>query len=172
VLVAPADVLVMPQQGWDLFDDIEKRLPPPIKSEYAGFLKRYLDYGNIFSKSETELVRLNAEFDRYYIAAAKAKGFAMPPGGDANSGGGWMVHAMYVSMGRRHDYRVALKNINAPTLVIHGADDLQPEQASRTYADLIPSAKLAVLPNAGHFLFADQPQAFAATVGQFLSDAR
>jgi pimeloyl-ACP methyl ester carboxylesterase len=79
---------------------------------------------------------------------------------------------MYLSMGRRHDYRAALKRINAPVLVIHGANDLQPEQASRTYVDAIAGAKLAVLPNAGHFSFADQAQAFSAVVGEFLGEAR
>jgi proline iminopeptidase len=172
ILVAPADVLVMPQAGNGFFGEVEKRLPQPMKAEYADFLKRYLDYGSIFSKSEADLVALNAEFDRYYLAAAKAQGVAMPGGQDAKSGGGWMVHALYFSMGRRHDYRAALKSITVPVLVIHGANDLQPEQASRMYVDAIPSAKLSVLPNAGHFPFADQAQAFSALVGQFLGEIR
>jgi proline iminopeptidase len=98
ILAAPADVLVMPQQGKGFFTEVEERLPQPMKSEYTDYLKRYLDYGSIFAKSEAELVTLNAEFDRYHIAAAKAQGAAMPGRGDAKSGGGWMVHAMYFSV--------------------------------------------------------------------------
>lgn len=172
VLVAPADLLVMPQQGDGFFTEVQRRLPQPMQAEYADFLKRYLDYGSIFARSEAELVALNAEFDRYYIAAAKAQGVAFPGAGDAGSGGGWMVHGMYFSMGRRHDYRDALQRVDAPVLVIHGAHDLQPVQASRAYADAIPGAKLAVLPGAGHFPFVDQADAFSAAVGRFLGELR
>jgi proline iminopeptidase len=172
ILVAPADLLLFPQEGKGFFAQIEERLPQPMRSEYADFLKRYLDYASIFAKSEAELVALNAELDRYYAAAAKVQGFAAPGGIEPISGGGWMVHAMYLSMGRRHDYRGALKRIDAPVIVIHGAKDLQPEQVSRGYADAIPGAGLAVLPNAGHFPFSDQPDAFAAAVGRFLGELR
>jgi len=172
VLVAPADLLVLPQQGKGFFAEMQDRLPQAMRSEYADFLKRYLDYASIFAKSEAELVALNAEFDRYYAAATKTQGVTVPSGGDATSGGGWMVHAMYLSMGKRHDYRGALKRIDAPAIVIHGAKDLQPEQVSRGYVDAIPGARWAVVPNAGHFVVSDQPDAFSATVGRFLGELR
>jgi proline iminopeptidase len=172
ILVAPADVLVMPQQGRGFFGEVEDRVPPSMKAEYTNFLKRYLDYGSIFSKSEAELVALNGEFDRYYLAATQGQGVAMPGARDPQSSGGWMVHAMYLSMGRRHDYRDALKSIVAPVLVIHGAKDLQPESASRGYVDVIAGAKLTVLPNAWHFPFVDQATAFADAIGSFLGGLR
>ncbi|MFM9882588.1 MAG: alpha/beta fold hydrolase [Burkholderiales bacterium] len=123
ILVAPADVLAMPQEGIGFFTEVENRLPQPMKGEYANFLKLYVDYASIFTRSEVELATLNAEFDRYYAAASKAQGVAVPGGGDASSGGGWMVHGMYFSMGRRHDYRSAMKRIDAPAVVIHGVND-------------------------------------------------
>jgi len=172
VLVAPADVLVLPQEGAGFFTEVGNRLPQPMKGEYGNFLKRYLDYGSIFDRSEVELATLNAEFDRYYATAAGAQGVAVPSTRDASSGGGWMVYGTYFSMGRRHDYRSALKGIDAPVVVIHGASDLQPEQASRAYVDAIPRARLAVVPNAGHFPFLDQPEAFSAAVGRFLDELR
>jgi proline iminopeptidase len=76
---------------------------------------------------------------------------------------------MYVSMGQRHDYRAALKQVTAPVLVIHGADDLQSEAATRMYADAFPNAQFTVIPQAGHFSFQQQPEAFAALVSQFLA---
>lgn len=170
VLVAPADVLVFPQPGKGFFAEVGERLPPPMKSGYADFLTRYLDYASIFARSEADLTALNAEFDRYYAAAAQAHGMTVPGPADASSGGGWMVHAMYASMGRRHDYRSALKRIDAPVIVIHGTRDLQPERASRAYVDAIPGARLAIVPDAGHFAFADQPEAFSAVVGRFLRE--
>jgi proline iminopeptidase len=169
ILVAPANVLVMPAEGGGLFEDIRKLLPESLQQEYAGYLKRLLDYGNLFSKSEAELAALNAEFAKYYRAAAASRNLAIPAENEPGDNGGWMVHAMYVSMGRRHDYRAALKNVKAPVLVIHGEKDLQAENASRAYSDSFPHAQFQVIRNAGHFPFSEQPEEFASAVGKFLS---
>jgi pimeloyl-ACP methyl ester carboxylesterase len=83
-----------------------------------------------------------------------------------------MVQAMYMSMGQRHDYRAALKPVNAPVLVIHGEKDLQPEKASRMYAQAFPNAEFKVIGNASHFAFSEQPEEFAAVVGEFLSKVK
>jgi proline iminopeptidase len=88
-----------------------------------------------------------------------------------------MVQAVYLSMGRRHDYRPALKRIRAKTLVLHGANDILPESIAKSYADLIPGAKLTVLEASrtrgaaglGHAPFSDDPQQFGQIVGEFLS---
>lgn len=173
ILVAPADLLVMPQAGGGLFGDIERRLPAAMKADYADFTKRYLDFGSVFAKSDADLVALNAQLFPYYAAAARANGFEVPPSGrDAKAGGGWMVQAMYFGMGRRHDWRAALKQATAPALVLHGAKDLQPESASRSYAQALPNAQFEVIAGAGHFPFHDQPQAFALVVQRFLGGLR
>jgi proline iminopeptidase len=169
LLIAPAETLVMPQDNGGLFAQVKLLLPQDMQNDYDAYLKRYLDYGSIFSKSEAELSALNAEFARYYSVAASRKGFAIPSDSDTSASGGWMVHAMYISMGMQHDYRAALKSVNAPVLVIHGENDLQPEAASRIYADLFPNAEFRVIPNAGHFSFNDQPESFALVVSEFLS---
>jgi pimeloyl-ACP methyl ester carboxylesterase len=83
-----------------------------------------------------------------------------------------MTWGMYVSMGQRHDYRDALKNVTAPVLVIHGADDLQSESASRLYADTFPNAEFSVIENVGHFSFEEQPEQFADTVEKFLASQK
>jgi len=162
ILVAPADVLVMPQKEGGLFEEVRKRLPEDMQEEYAAYLEEYLDFRNIFSKSEADLVALNEEFGKYYEAVVKT---SIPAQGRS---GGWMVWAMYVSMGTRHDYRGALKDVKAPMLVVHGADDLQPEEASRIYVDAFPNARFHVTEDATHFSFYEQPEEFAAVVGEFL----
>jgi pimeloyl-ACP methyl ester carboxylesterase len=83
-----------------------------------------------------------------------------------------MVWAMYISMGRRHDYRDALQDVRAPVLVIHGADDLQTEEASRAYAQAFPNAQFEVIDGATHFAFEEQPETFAQVIGQFLESLR
>ena len=118
ILVAPADVLMMSQeQGGGLFEEVKKRLPESKQAEFDAFLERYLDYKNIFTKSEADLVALNQEFGEYYTAVVDMPALTQTQG----EAGGWMVHAMYFSMGLQHDYREAMKNVTAPVLVIHGA---------------------------------------------------
>jgi proline iminopeptidase len=165
VLVAPASVLVLPAPEGDLFSTVGTRLPDSMKPEYDAYLKRMLDFGGIFSKSDQDLQAVNAEFAKYYRAVSKHPVFTDSDAGDV---GGWMVEAMYMSMGQKHDYREALRRVKAPVLVIHGNEDLQPESASRTYVEAFPNAKLAVIRNAGHFVFNDQPVEFAAAAGAFL----
>jgi proline iminopeptidase len=163
ILVAPADVLVMPQTDGGLFEEVRKRLPENMQQDYAAYLKDYMNFGNIFSKSEADLAALNEGFIPYYAAVAKT---SIPVEGKA---GGWMVQAMYLSMGTRHDYHGALKSVKAPVLVIHGANDLQPEKASRNYADSFSNSRFVVIENAAHFSFNDQPEKFSAVTGEFLS---
>jgi len=163
VLVAPADVLVAPSESGGLFNEVKARLPEDQLSGYNGWLQRYFNFGTVFSKSEADLAALNDEFGRYYRMVTSA---AFPEQGKQ---GGWVGHAMYFSMGQKHDYREALKNVSSPILVIHGAKDLQPEQASRTYAKAFPNAKFRIIDSAEHFPFHTQPAEFAAAVTEFLT---
>jgi proline iminopeptidase len=172
ILVSPANVLVMPVEGGDLFETIERRLPKELKNEYAQFLKEYFDFGRIFSKTETDLVSLNSKFAKYYAAAYKSLSLSIPTQDQLAGAGGWMVQAMYFSMGKRHDYRKSLKNVKAPVLVIHGENDLQPEKASRTYTDCFPNSKFHVIKNAGHFSFSERPDEFSITIGKFLDEMK
>jgi proline iminopeptidase len=167
VLLAPANVLVMPNS--DLFREIEKLLPEEMKSNYTEFQKRYFNFNNIFSFSENDLIKLNDEFSKYYAAALTTKGLTMPDMSNSKSGG-WMVTGMYFSMGKKCDYRAALKKVTAPVLVIHGEKDLQPESVSTMYVNAFPNAQLKVIKNASHFSFAEQPQEFAQIVGDFLKN--
>ena len=166
ILIAPADVLVMPQDGDDLFASVRARLPEDMRAEYDAYMDEYFNFKNLFTKSEADLVALQEQFGDYYQAAMESS----PP--EQGQAGGWMVWAMYMSMGRRHDYRDALQDVTAPVLVIHGADDLQSEDASRIYAQAFPNAQFEVIESAGHFAFEEQPQAFVQVVGRFLESLR
>ena len=168
VLVSPAEMLVMPPESGGLFEQVKPLLPEAMQPQYADYLKRYFDFGNLFSHTEADLAALNREFDPYYEAAIKSKGFSVPASNTPGDNGGWMVQAMYMSMGQRHDYRAALKTVNAPVLVIHGEQDLQPEKASRMYAQAFPHGELAVIPHASHFAFSEQPETFARVMSEFL----
>jgi len=170
IFVAPANLLLMPPEDGGLFEEVRQLLPAHLQAEYGDFLRDYLDYGHIFSKSETDLVSLNGRFARYYGVAARMRNMPIPMQSEAGEGGGWMVHAMYLGMGKRYHYRVAVKHVKAPVLVLHGDNDLQPEKTSRMLADCFPNCRFRIIEKAGHFISDDQPEELAAVVGRFLDE--
>jgi proline iminopeptidase len=167
ILISPATTLVMPQEEADLFDTVRANLPADQQAEFDAFMKDYFDFGKLFTLSEAELIVRDEQFGKYYLAAIDIPADEMVAQGEP---GGWMTWAMYLSMGQRHDYRAALKPVAAPVLVIHGADDLQSEAASRQYADLFSNSQFVVIENAGHFSFEQQPDQFAAILNEFLKN--
>ncbi|MBW2623935.1 MAG: alpha/beta fold hydrolase, partial [Deltaproteobacteria bacterium] len=107
VLIAPADLLVMPIKGGGLFEHVKSLLPKNLHDEYDDYLDSYFDYKGIFSKSEAELAELNSRFVKYYKTALGVIGFTLPPESSLERSAGWMVHAQYFGLGKRHDYRSA-----------------------------------------------------------------
>ena len=166
VLGAPADMLVMPQPQGDLFAVVRQRLPAARQAEYDAYLKEYLNFGAIFSKHEADLQAANRAFGNYYQMAT---GRPLPT--EEAELGGWMVPAMYFSTGQRHDYRAALRKITAPALVLHGEQDLQSITVSQGYVDHLVNAQLVTIPDASHFMFAEQPVRFGEAVRRFLGTA-
>lgn len=167
ILVSPANSLVMPQPeaDSDLFASVRARLPENKRTEYDAFMKDYLDFNKLFTRSEADLLALDQKFGLYYMSVVNIPAEQMIRQGEP---GGWMTWGMYVSMGQRHDYRAALQKVHAPVLVIHGADDLQSEAATRLYSDTFPNAQFAVIQNASHFSFQQQPTEFASLIEKFL----
>ena len=83
------------------------------------------------------------------------------------------VHALadrfWGGLADAYDLRAHLGEIRWPTLVIVGERDWRtPPSASRTIAAGIPGAELLMLPDVGHFPYAEAPEAFATAVGQFV----
>jgi proline iminopeptidase len=69
-----------------------------------------------------------------------------------------------------YDLRARLGEITVPTLVVAGAHDwVCPPSASRVLAAGLPRATLCVLPDAGHFAFAEEPARFRAALAGLLS---
>jgi pimeloyl-ACP methyl ester carboxylesterase len=68
------------------------------------------------------------------------------------------------------DLRPLLPNIRARTLVVTGDHDFFGKLAADELVAGVPDARSVVLPDAGHFLWIDQPQAFKSEVARFLSE--
>jgi 3-oxoadipate enol-lactonase len=63
------------------------------------------------------------------------------------------------------DQRANLPRIGVPTLVITGEHDATaPPKVSQRMAELIPGARVHIVPGAGHLLPMEQPDSFADAV--------
>jgi proline iminopeptidase len=172
VLVAPAPLFELPGgKESDLFALVRARLPAALHAEYDAYLEESFDFSAALALDDAALSARWARFGRFYVAAG---GMAPPPAG-AEAGpppmpGGWMQLGVFLSMGRRHDWRAAMRAAAAPVLVVHGERDLQPRAQSERVSRLFPAGRLAVVPGAGHFVFDEAPDAFAEVVRRFLAD--
>lgn len=80
-----------------------------------------------------------------------------------------IVHAWCWELLRDFDYAPVVPAIGVPTLVIAGADDPSAKPAAvRTLADAIAGAEYVEIPGAGHLSPLEQPEAFAASVTDFV----
>ena len=70
----------------------------------------------------------------------------------------------------QYDWRALAASIQAPTLVIHGSEDLIPLESSAEWAEAIPNARLEVIEGSGHYPHLEAPDAFFAAVDGFLDD--
>jgi proline iminopeptidase len=170
VFVAPANLAVLPNPQGNVFDLVRDRLPASMKDDYKRYLAEYLDFRRAFQRTEAESSAFYGGFARYYTAAtASANVGAAPTQGSDASSAGFLPLAVYLSMGKHHDYSAAYRKVNAPVLVIHGGNDLQSEASSRAFAGLFPMSRFVRIEGAGHFVFDDRPAEFAAIVDRFLS---
>lgn len=74
-----------------------------------------------------------------------------------------------MAMRGRSDSSPTLPEIDIPTLIIHGADDqLIPTTEAKAMHQAIPDSRLVIIPEAGHLVNLEQPEAFNAAVRTFL----
>ena len=171
VLVAPSDTLVLPNRSNNgFFDQIRSGLREAQRPNFDAFLSDYLNFGNSFSESEHSLAEKHRILGDYFL---KASGLPSARAADEIQNGGWAAQAMYFSMGRRHDYRSALSTVSAPVLIVHGEGDFLSNRAIEEYDSAFSNASVRVIEKsmtraAGHFVFSDQPETFAAVVKEFL----
>ncbi len=64
-----------------------------------------------------------------------------------------------------------LGEVDAPTLLLHGAHDSIPLEMVRALGDAIPDARVVVLERSGHFPFIEEPAVVFDTLGDFIREA-
>lgn len=72
-----------------------------------------------------------------------------------------------------HETRDRLGQIGCPTLVVCGEDDLITlPWYNETVAAHVPMARLVTVPQAGHLIWLERPEALSLAIDQFLAEAR
>lgn len=66
------------------------------------------------------------------------------------------------------DWREAMRDVDVPTLVVHGTDDPIPMRGAEEWAATLPDARLLVLEGVGHFPYLEAPDAFFPAVREFV----
>lgn len=68
------------------------------------------------------------------------------------------------------DLRTSVQKINIPTLVIAGAEDKStPVESAKWLSENLPQGRLSVVPDTGHFMFMEKPEAVASEIESFLN---
>ena len=171
ILVAPAGMLTPPQKGHNIFDAVRDKLPDAEHPKYDSLIKEYFNFGGIFAKTDNDLVDLQKQVGHYLLMGM---GYDSSLIRTAPTPGGWSAFAVYFSTGKSPDYRAAVANITAPTLILHGDDDTISLNGSREYETYIPNAKFVSIgctettSISGHFIFEDCPNKFSEIVSEFL----
>lgn len=120
-------------------------------------------------RTDDEMARMfQATLPLYWGDPRNAEGFrdafaAMSPSATALAG---------VRESRRHrvDLRPLLKHLSVPALIISGKDDFIccPASAQALHRAM-PSSKLVLISQCGHFPWMEQPQTFQSNIGRFLA---
>lgn len=173
ILVAPAGMLTPSRKENNIFDAVRSRIPEKELPKYDLLIKEYFNFGDIFSKTDDDLVDLHTQIGYYLL---KGMGYDISLMETPPTPGGWSSFAVYFSIGKSPDYRDAVANITAPTLILHGDDDDISLNGSKKYEEFIPNAKFISIgcsdttSVSGHFIFDDCPDQFAAAVREFLTN--
>jgi len=118
-------------------------------------------------ESEEQAIR-DTYFDPKLAEDAMARAYA--PGNEAVRTANRQLVAKLAGQHRYHDDQLQawLYRIRIPTHIIWGANDrLFPPAYGETWAKAIAGARLTVIPRCGHLPIQEQPDIFAAAVGDF-----
>jgi len=153
-------------------------MPPPYADQAAATMQSRLDMQAIQELMKSPPADPAAITEawhtilmRGYFAAGGAYARGLPePRRSANEqiGNVNRHYAAFLESVRDWDWRAAARQYPGPVLLLHGSGDFVPLEGSREWQSLFLNARLEVIPNAGHFIWLEQPELFFAAVNQFL----
>jgi proline iminopeptidase len=78
------------------------------------------------------------------------------------------MQRIYASLGTTWDLSDRVRHVRAPTLVVHGLEDLVLPNAARLWGTLIEDARVLWLTGVGHFPWLEDPATFFPATDAFL----
>lgn len=133
---------------------------------------RYVSIG-IWTRFFGKKLATDEEADAYLTSMANVftKGLVCDPANVLKEEGGAGSYCNLntsVSYGSLKDPRIKLKNNKIPVLIMKGQCDNIDWGYTKEYLDLYSNSKFKLIPNAGHQLFAEQPELYIKTIKDFL----
>jgi proline-specific peptidase len=113
----------------------------------------------LFEPSHREYV-----VDTTHLKRSRQDPCAYPVAGLRNAQ--FVFQAGLASLGQ-WDFRPDMKKVKVPALVLEGAETRVPLEETREWFKSLPDARLLLIPNAGHGIFFDQPEAVISTMDEF-----
>jgi pimeloyl-ACP methyl ester carboxylesterase len=162
----------VPSPSGGPFEPVRANLPKADRDELARFLASYTSLDGAMAQDDAALAALNRGLFPFVSRALAARGVpakALPLDPDPAGVGGWAVQAMLRSALLPHDWRAAMKAVDAPVLVVHGERDVAPIDASRLFAAAFRGARLVVLGGSSRYPQVEEPAIFAEQVALFLA---
>ncbi|MCE9629173.1 MAG: alpha/beta hydrolase [Planctomycetia bacterium] len=81
------------------------------------------------------------------------------------------IQAALAALGDRPDMTDTMRHVRMPTLLVVGADDLlTPPECLAAAEEIIPDARLLIVPRAGHLTPLEAPEVFNAALLEFLGE--
>lgn len=176
VMVSPAPSIRMPIDSDDDINTImSKSLPADINAEFEKYRENLWNPEHVLKMDEEELSIQNRRF--FYFYDEYHKNIGLPYSVklindlvDKSTIGGWLPYGYAWSYPNTFDYRDNLKAIKSPTLILWGDKDITRESWAKDYQRYIPNSSVIMISNVGHFMFEENPAAFADTINDFLQD--
>lgn len=75
-----------------------------------------------------------------------------------------------IGVGSQPDFRDGLQKLNVPALFIAGEEDQKYADLAREMGDLVPDGRVSIIPESGHAVHLEQPEALNRAMLDFLKD--
>ncbi|MCL5260930.1 MAG: alpha/beta fold hydrolase [Gammaproteobacteria bacterium] len=147
-----------------LMSEFKKRTIP-INNKITA-LTNYNEFEKLNTQEVINLYRIL--FSVYFYDASKVNKLTLQMNKVSAVSGFKVMDLISASQGPDFNLLPILKTIKAPTLIVHGAEDIMPTQIAQQINDGIPNSQLVYLPECGHFSFVEQPTGLFAAIQQFL----
>jgi pimeloyl-ACP methyl ester carboxylesterase len=144
---------------------------PPLRFVVAGLLARVNPAAAVNFAAEEEMRAVYERFTSNPVVEYQTNcaGYQPVDGLTRSGGSNYYVNLLTLqSLKRVADPRPALTKVKAAVLILRGECDYIPASVTQRYLDALPNATLLSIPNAGHALYAAQPELIAAVIRAFL----